>query len=318
MFSIVIPAYNAEKFIAISVKSVLNQTHGDFELIIVDDGSEDETKKVIKQFHDDRITYIYQCNGGVSSARNAGILASKGEYVCFLDSDDEWKSNHLEVMSSLIKKYKDCGMYITGYDIRLRNGEVVHKSHDLLKSISYEDFMSNDGYEISSKYGYFFNTNTICCRREVFDKVGLFVTGVKNGEDDDMWFRIFAYYPVAISKQTTTIYDRSNCGATRQRVNDSDRTFLGRVEGILNSSEVPQYRKASLMIWIEKNKLSQVRKSILMGNKKEAISLLRKVDYKKVSPKRYYETLVSLIVPTRIIQQLIDRRDAAYFGVKEE
>ena len=98
MFSVVIPAYNAEKFIMRSVKSVLDQTHTDFELIIVDDGSSDGTKKQLEQLSDERIRYIYQENGGVSAARNKGIIESKGQYVCFLDSDDEWMPNHLAVM----------------------------------------------------------------------------------------------------------------------------------------------------------------------------------------------------------------------------
>ena len=75
------------------------------------------TYKKISQYNDNRIKYVYQENGGVSSARNKGICTSNGEFICFLDSDDEWKENHLEVLSELIERYEDCGMYITGYDI---------------------------------------------------------------------------------------------------------------------------------------------------------------------------------------------------------
>ena len=89
MFSVIIPAYNAEHFIDASVISVLSQSCDDYELIIVDDGSQDGTREKIFAYSDSRIKYIYQDNGGVSSARNRGILESNGEFVCFLDSDDE-------------------------------------------------------------------------------------------------------------------------------------------------------------------------------------------------------------------------------------
>ncbi len=313
MFSVIIPAYNAEKFIETSVNSVLSQTYRDFELIIVDDGSRDGTSKKIAEYNDDRIKYVYQENGGVSSARNKGICISKGEFICFLDSDDEWKACHLETLSDLIEKYENCGMYITGYDIRLHTGTIVHKSGQIFRHLDSEHMMSDDGFSVLLKYGYFFNTNTVCCRKEVFDKVGLFELGVKNGEDDDMWFRIFSYYAVAISKKVTTVYDRSNCGATGQRRDVEECVFMSRVDGLLSSSEMPRYRKDSLLIWVERHKLSQARKHILNGNKSEARRLLRTVDFQKSDKKKYLETKICMLIPSRLIRKHIDRRDAGYY-----
>jgi len=318
MFSIVMPAYNAEQFIKRSVESVLEQTYQEFELIIVDDGSIDDTKAIVSAFNDERILYIYQKNQGVSVARNTGILASRYRYICFLDSDDEWKVNHLKVMHSLIEEYSGCGIYLTGYDIRLRNGAIIRKSEQLLDTIKKSDFMSTDGYGLVIRYGYFFNTNTVCCDKKVFEKVGLFATGVKNGEDDDMWLRIFAYFSVAVSKQSTTIYDRAYCGATQQRVDNSDRTFLGRVDMILKSLEVPQSRKESLLIWLEKNKLAQARKLILLSQKRDAWKVLCDIDYSKVNKKKSVITWGCLLVPTRLIRRYVERRDALYFGEKDK
>ena len=313
MFSVVIPAYNAEKFVMGAVNSVLNQTHQDLELVIIDDGSTDGTRAVIEQCTDSRIRYIYQPNGGVSAARNKGIEESNGEYVCFLDSDDEWKENHLETMRSLIEKYNDCGMYITGYDIRLNNGEVIHKSQQILSRIQSEDIRSDDGFDVLNKNGYFFNTNTICCRREVFDKVGLFAVGVKNGEDDDMWLRIFSYFSVAISKAVTTVYDRSNCGATGQRTEVFEHRFLERVEGILSSPEIPDFRKNSLRTWVERNKLSTARKYILACDKRSARKLLKRVDFKRVNKKKYFETILCMFIPAKLVRKKIDNRDSGYY-----
>ena len=313
MFSVVIPAYNAEKFITNAVKSVLDQTYPDFELVLIDDGSVDGTKAQIEQFSDDRIRYIYQENGGVSAARNKGILESRGDYVCFLDADDEWKTEHLALLRSLIEKYSDCGLYITGYDIRLGNGEVVHKSQQILHAIAEEDFKSDDGYALLNHHGYFLNTNTVCCRKDVFDKVGLFSVGVKNGEDDDMWYRIFAYYSLAVSKRVTTVYDRANCGATAQRGEVHETFFLRRVDELLASNEVPAHRKKSLLVWRERNKLSTARKYILVGEKKKAAKMIRTIDYKKVKKKKLFETLLCLLLPYKMVRRVIDKRDAAYY-----
>lgn len=314
MFSVIMPAYNAERFIDTAVNSVLMQTHGDFELIIVDDGSKDKTQEKILKHKDERIKYVRQQNSGVSAARNKGILESRGEFVCFLDSDDEWKSNHLEVLVSLIERYSHCGMFITGYDIRFNNGRLIHKSEQILKGVPEQQFVSDNAFGVLIKNGYFFNTNCVCCRKEVFDKIGLFETGVRNGEDDDMWYRIFAYYSVAVSKKITTVYDRSNCGATANRLEVFEPFFMSRVEGILKSSDVPEERKESISLWVERNKLSRVRQYILFGKKLKALKLLRSVPFKKSDKKKYLEALICMFIPSALIRKHIDRRDEGYYN----
>jgi glycosyltransferase involved in cell wall biosynthesis len=97
LVSIVIPAYNAEKFIAETIDSVIGQTYTNWELIVVDDGSKDGTKEVVAAYlGDPRVKYVHQQNAGVSLTRNHGIRLSKGEYITFLDADDHWQKNNLE------------------------------------------------------------------------------------------------------------------------------------------------------------------------------------------------------------------------------
>ena len=97
MVSVVLPVYNSESTIERAITSVLNQTYADLELIVVDDGSTDKTKEIIQTIDDVRLRYIYQNNSGACEARNKGILAAKGEYIAFQDSDDAWRANKLEV-----------------------------------------------------------------------------------------------------------------------------------------------------------------------------------------------------------------------------
>jgi glycosyltransferase involved in cell wall biosynthesis len=108
--SVIIPSYNRAEMLDISVTSVLEQSFTDFEILIIDDGSKDNTKEKVESFNDARIKYIYKKNGGVSSARNAGIDNSSGEFIAFLDDDDCWPADYLEKIMAVMDKDKDIGL----------------------------------------------------------------------------------------------------------------------------------------------------------------------------------------------------------------
>jgi glycosyltransferase involved in cell wall biosynthesis len=103
LVSVIIPTYNRSGLVKEAVESVLSQTVRDLEIIVVDDGSADDTKAVIESIPDKRVKYFYKSNGGVSSARNLGLSKANGEYIGFLDSDDLWPKNYLEVMLAKLK-----------------------------------------------------------------------------------------------------------------------------------------------------------------------------------------------------------------------
>lgn len=138
MISIIIPAYNAERFIKESITSVLNQTYQDFEIIVIDDGSSDRTENICKKIikADSRVHYYRKKNEGVSSARNKGLELAKGKYIMFLDSDDMLTSNALLVLLKEIKKGKYDAVYgkhayyygkrILERTIRVKSGEYIY------------------------------------------------------------------------------------------------------------------------------------------------------------------------------------------------
>jgi glycosyltransferase involved in cell wall biosynthesis len=102
-FSVVVPVYNRESLITRCIDSIFNQDFENWELVIVDDGSTDETRNVILSYDDERIRYIYKENGGASSARNVALDNSNGTYIAFLDSDDEYKPDHLSAILNFLK-----------------------------------------------------------------------------------------------------------------------------------------------------------------------------------------------------------------------
>ena len=112
--SIIIPTYNSVSFVTEAIDSALNQTFQDFEILVIDDGSTDETKKVLTEKYGDSIKYLYKENGGVSSARNYGIEKAKGKYIALLDADDVWLPEKLEKQVILLESNGDIGLCYTG------------------------------------------------------------------------------------------------------------------------------------------------------------------------------------------------------------
>ena len=115
MYSIVIPLYNKEKYIARAIKSVLAQTYQEFEIIVINDGCTDNSANEVAMFDDDRIKIINQVNAGVSAARNRGILEAKQSFIAFLDADDEWYPDYLESIANLQGAYPECQVFATSY-----------------------------------------------------------------------------------------------------------------------------------------------------------------------------------------------------------
>ena len=119
IISVVIPLYNKEKKIEYTLKSVFTQTFQNFEIVIVDDGSTDNSVEEVEKFTDSRIRLIHQTNAGVSAARNRGIEAASGELIAFLDADDVWMPEYLATQYGLYQKYPECSVYavITNFGI---------------------------------------------------------------------------------------------------------------------------------------------------------------------------------------------------------
>ncbi|MEN8127780.1 MAG: glycosyltransferase family A protein [Planctomycetota bacterium] len=188
--SAVIPAYNAEKYIARAIDSVLAQTCPVNEIIVVDDGSTDNTAAIIKGYGD-KVRYIYQPNAGVSAARNAGIEAATGNWIAFLDADDEWLPKKIELQVESLKKCPDLvwatGNYFTCSCSEQRRAPRVEPTavETLLKRTG----MIGDFF-IGSKQGMAEHTDTMLIRKDAILAAGLFDTTFSKAEDLDLWWKI--------------------------------------------------------------------------------------------------------------------------------
>lgn len=202
-FSIIVPLYNKAPYVRKALESVVAQTYRDFELIIVDDGSTDNSVTICEEYLNN-ITHqtshiIHQKNSGVAAARNRGVAESHGEFVCFLDADDWWEANFLEEMDRLITEYPEAGLCATNY-VYYKPG----KTHVALNlSRGYIDY-PKAYYEGSSMPVW---TGATCMLRKVFDEMGGFPLGIKLGEDFLLWAKTALHYPVAFSEKPLAYYN---------------------------------------------------------------------------------------------------------------
>ena len=200
-FSVIMPLYNKERYLKKAIESVIAQTYRDFELIIIDDGSTDNSLEVVRglKIEDRRLKILTQSNSGVAVARNNGVAASEGEYMCFLDADDWWETNFLEEMDRLITEYPEAGLCATNY-IYYKPGK-THVALSLPRG--YLDY-PKAYYEGSSMPVW---TGATCMPRKVFDEMGGFPLGIKLGEDFLLWAKIALHYPVAFSEKPLAYYN---------------------------------------------------------------------------------------------------------------
>ena len=196
MFSVVIPLYNKELSVRNTINSVLDQTFKEFEIVIVNDGSTDNSLEIVQQFKDDRIRIIDKANGGVSSARNRGIKEAKYEWITFLDADDLWEDNHLQILNDMIADYRHCKVFCTSY---IRSNQNLPQDQDN-KVVVIEDYFKE------AIKNYFFWTSVTCIHKTVFKDVGDFNIELNRGEDLELWVRIGRKYTFVHSKLVTAIY----------------------------------------------------------------------------------------------------------------
>ena len=203
-----IPTYRRATFIAQAITNVLRQTYTNMEIVVVDDGSPDNTAAVVKGFQDVRIRYIrHDTNKGVSAARNTGILAAKGDYIAFMDDDDEWREDKLERQLKAIEGYDAvlCMAIVNGYPLR------VHRRPD----INMEDLRRST-----------FNPSALLARTHVLRNV-MFDENLKQGEDWDVFIRIRQQYSIGWISDPLLIY---NDGGHERATNEAQRLSGNQLE----------------------------------------------------------------------------------------
>ena len=180
--SVIIPTYNRADMIGDALGSLIHQTSGDWEAIVVDDGSTDDTEAMVSRFADGRIRYVYQANKGLPGARNTGIRNATGEYIAFLDSDDLFLPDKLELQSQALDQSPDVGLVASGYaevDVHLNVLREVRNWHGH-PQLGLTDWLQSNPFIV----------NAVLVRKTWLEKAGLFDETMSYVEDWDVWLRL--------------------------------------------------------------------------------------------------------------------------------
>ena len=201
-FSVIIPLYNKALYVKKALSSVITQTFRDFELIVVDDGSSDDSYGIAEAFMkglEIECKLIHQNNAGVSIARNNGVAASYGDYLCFLDADDWWAPTFLERLNWLIMEYPEAGIYGTNY-YYVKNG-----TNSICVTTAETGYI-NYCKVYAEKLQMPLWTGAVCVPRNIYMEMGGFEPQLKLGEDFCLWIKIALKYKVAFLNEALSFY----------------------------------------------------------------------------------------------------------------
>lgn len=286
LVSVVIPCYNSEEWLEDTLDSVYNQTYNHLEVIVIDDGSTDNTKEIVKKYSD-KIKYIYQENSGPSVARNTGINNSKGEYIAFLDADDMWEEDKLIKQIEFMKNNSSYGVVVT--DLK-----VVNESNEYL--YTHKNIWPENKKEIIEKIfmgGIGMSTPTIMARKNLLEKVGGFDEQLPAREDHFLLMNVAEISSIKHIQEPLV----------RRRINDSSFTQNINPENLFHFNK-PFIRKSIVRYKYLADNLDRVysRLNFSIGRaywknnnrRKATIYLIRSLTKSPLSFKKYLNLVLIL------------------------
>jgi glycosyltransferase involved in cell wall biosynthesis len=269
--SVVIPLYNKEKYIYRTIASVLNQTVPPAEIVVIDDGSSDNSVNEVQRFNDRRIRLVRQQNSGEGATRNKGVAASKNDMVAFLDADDEWKPDFLLHIQRLVNNFPDCGAYATAYEIVDSGGSM---SYPLLQGIPPAPWIGIiPNLFRMMQYSSPLSSSSVAMPKNVFYDLKGFPEGIKQGADRMMWVRLGVKYPIAFSPSCQAVYHRE---ALNRACNTFERepATANLIDRMLRNQEVPLALLEDVKDYCAALKIQKARLMVKEGHAKMARELL--------------------------------------------
>ena len=292
--------------IARTLASVTAQTFADYEIVVVDDGSVDGGAELVEGLGIPRLRLVRQRNAGVSAARNRGVEEARGEFVAFLDADDEWKRGHLENLASLVEKYPECSVFATGYEFRYGDGQV---SNPVIRRLPFsgEDGELTNYFEVASCSHPPLWTSAVMAGRAALRSVGGFPVGVGSGEDLLTWARLAVRYRIAFSRRTTAVYCLGGGDtAVARRRNDSGDYVGDELKKLCLAHPESGGVKLYLALWYKMKAMNALQSGDRFGLLRMSFRSLR---YNPFSVKLYVYLLMAFL-PQSINRRLIRRFQA--------
>lgn len=295
--SVVIPLYNKGFIISETLESVLAQTFTNFEVVIVNDGSTDDSFEIVSQYSDDRIRLYNQENKGVSKTRNAGIEYAKGELIAFLDADDFWYPNHLEELYQLYIDFPNCGLYSSRYFMKISKENTIKTTYiqavsDNFRGILPDYFLASMQYRVGL-------TSAVAIPKEMVQGNFLFNPQLNGQEDLELFTKIAIDKPVAITNKYTVEY---NFAIENQL---SKIQFIQKKIIKFDQFSADENKNKSLKKFLDLYRLEYALQFRIIGDIKES-----KFYLKDITTKIPFKTRVLLVTPSYILRLLIKIKHA--------
>lgn len=244
--SVVIPAYNVERTILETVDSVLQQTFSDFELIVIDDGSKDRTVELLQSIKDERLKVFSYENGGLPVARNRGISRSTGEFITFVDADDLWTPDKLELQLAALQQHPEAGVAYSWTSCIDDQGELLFQyAPSFYEGNVYAQLLIGD---------FIYSGSNTMIRRQAIESVEGFDPALKSCEDWDCWLRLAAHWPFVVVPKHQILYRRSS-GAMSSKVEVMREAALIAMEKAYRAAP-PELQSLKNQTWISFYKYS--------------------------------------------------------------
>jgi len=302
--SVVIPLYNKEKYIARTINSVLNQTVSAAEIIVVDDGSTDNSAREVERIIDNRIHLVRQKNAGEGAARNRGVLEATCDLIAFLDADDEWKPDFLLHIQRLFNNFPDCGMYATSFEIIDPNCNKYYPPIDGVPPAPWIGIIPN--LFKMMQFGNSFFPSSVAIPKHVYRELGGFPEGVTQGADRMMWVRMGVNFPIAFSPSPQVIY-HSDATNRMSSAYVQEPAAANLIDKMVANHEVPTALLKDVEDFNAYLKIEKAKHRIKAGEPKLARDLLITLFSNRKYRNKAIRWYLGGLIPSRVIKLIIRR-----------
>jgi hypothetical protein len=312
-FSVVIPLYNKAAYIDCTLQSVLAQDCRDFEVVVVDDGSSDDGPRIVAQCPDPRVRLLRQANAGVAAARNRGIDAARGQWVCFLDADDWLHPSYLSTLAQAQQACPQVDMVAADF-VR-----VPHVPAPGAWPTPWPVSSAPAPVEIITRLarrwmkGHTLSASSVAVRRSrLLAMQPCFAPGENLGEDLDLWFRLAEQTPIALAHKTLVAYRVEVAGSLSSGHAAQDHyPFLERLRQRAHSGDIsPQQRRDTHWL-IAQHELSLAREALLAGRRSQALHWLVQARAALVGRRWWFTLLMIACMPRRWVEASLRWRERA-------
>ncbi len=286
LVSVIIPTYNRAGLVGLAIQSVLNQSYQNFEIIVVDDGSSDNSANIVRVINDERIKVFSQKNCGVSAARNKGIELAVSDVVAFLDSDDQWTPKFIETVLRLKDKFPQAGAYVTSYEICDIDGRIHTPDFKAIPPAPWEGIVDN--YFKSVALGDpIVSSSTVCVNKSTLAETGVFPLIKGLGQDQDLWARIAICFPIAFSRDIGAVIHREAQNRRGNYVFENVPVWET-IEKCVMEKELDEDQLFYIREFIARMKIFASARAILAGQTLRARNLLSNCPTKLYKSQRVY------------------------------